>query len=68
LWGSGYVFNAQVVKEKDKGFSIAGFEEEKGQQQHSKLRDELENHPTIKAAQTIFNAQIGDIKDIPAPK
>lgn len=68
LWGSGYVFNAQVAKEKDKGFSIAGAEEEKGQQHHSKLRDEIENHPTVKAAQAIFNAQIVDIKDIPAPK
>jgi DNA polymerase-3 subunit gamma/tau len=68
LWGSGYVFNAQVAKDKDKGVSVIGAEEEKRQQQGDKLREEIENHPAIKAAQSVFNAQIVDIKDITTPK
>jgi DNA polymerase-3 subunit gamma/tau len=68
LWGSGYVFNAQVVKDKEKGFSVIGAEEEKKQQQGDKLREEIESHPAIKAAQSVFNTQIVDIKDITTPK
>lgn len=68
LWGSGYVFNAQVVKDKEKGFSVIGAEEEKKQQQGDKLREEIESHPAIKAAQNVFNTQIVDIKDITTPK
>jgi DNA polymerase-3 subunit gamma/tau len=64
LWGSGYVFNIHVVKDKDKGISVVGVEVEKKQQQDDKFREQIENDPAIKAAQTVFNAQIVDIKDI----
>lgn len=65
LWGSGYAFEIQSVKEKDVGVSAQTLSDKKEQVENDKMRQQINEHPLVKTAQAVFKGQIKSIKETP---
>jgi DNA polymerase-3 subunit gamma/tau len=62
FWGTGYSFDVQTVKEVGQSESAQTMTEKKQLVAHEELKKSLNEHPMVKAAQTVFKGQIKTIE------
>jgi len=61
-WGAGYSFDVQSIKEAGQGESSQSMNEKKQNVAHEELKKSLNEHPMVKAAQTVFKGQIKTVE------
>lgn len=65
FWGEGYVFDVQIVKDKNAGFSAQSLMAQKEQEKKDHLDQKIQEHPLVKTAQALFKSQVKSIKELP---
>lgn len=63
FWGPGYSIDTQSTESDSERLSPKALEERRKQEDLSKLRQQVENHPFVKSTQEIFKSQIKAIKE-----
>lgn len=66
-WGTEYVFDIVVIKDKTQGLSAIEAVEQKKQQESDKFKQSVLENSIIKTTQDVFNVQIVNIKDLDQP-